>query len=169
MEERNWIFIISAISFCIIAFTPTVPVMLNHYDMNNIYVIKATIGVLTLLCGWGMLWGFIKDRKEEKPKKEGKLRIRPLFIIIGIIIIALSWFTALPLWLSNATGLETTFDFGADTGLEGGIGTRLFTSGLTAIGVLFIKFSTFRADPKDDRPEVDEATYQKMLDGDRRW
>jgi putative Mn2+ efflux pump MntP len=169
MDERNIIAVISLVSFAIVAFTPIVPVMLHHYGMDNIYVIKATIGFLTLLCGMGFVWGFFKKRGEEKKKKEGKLRFRPALIIAGVIVISLAWFTGLPLWLANVSGLETTFDFGTDTGLEGGIGTRLFTSGMTAVGVLLLKFSTFRAQPGHDRPAVDEVTYEKMLEGDRKW
>jgi len=168
MDERNIIALISGIAFLFIAFTPVVPVMLNHYGMNNIFLVKAVIGMLTLVCGWGMMWGFFKKQGEEKTKKDGKIRVKPVFLFIGVLIISLSWFTGLPSWLSNISGLETTFDFGTDTGLEGGIGTRIFTSLLTAVGVLFIKFSLRRMNSALEGERNDGMMYAKLA-GDREW
>lgn len=150
------------IMFAIVSFTPVVPVTLHYYNIDNIFIIKAAIGMLCLLAGYIAIWGFFKSDK-AKQKKSGKLHSRPLMLIVGVIIIALSWFTAVPMHLADLTGLSQTFEFGDDT-LTGGIGTRIFTSALTAFGVLMIRFGFYR-DQTIQRQT--EAEYNQLLNSGR--
>jgi len=90
VNERILVAMISAASFLIIAFTPIVPLFLYYYDINNVYIIKAVIGLLSLLCGYGIIWGLFKKEGEIKQKKEGKIRIKPILAIAGIIIICIA-------------------------------------------------------------------------------
>lgn len=162
-NERLIIASICAAGFLIVAFTPIVPIMLKTYDITNIYIIKATIGLLTLTCGWGVIWSLFRKENEVKTRKEGKLRFRPVLMVAGILLIGVAWFTDVPLWLSDWTGLSTTFSYNGET-LNGGVGLRIWTSVLTGIGIVCLRFSTYRE--KQFTPKTDEGRYLQMLQGD---
>jgi cytochrome bd-type quinol oxidase subunit 1 len=150
--------------FLIVAFTPIVPLLLHTYDIDNEYVIKAIIGVISLICGYGMIWGLYKKENQVKEKKEGKMHVRIITLLIGITIIALAWFTDLPLMVAEYTGLSDTFTHDGET-LKGGLGLRLFTTVFTATGVFMVKYSFYRR--KEEPQRIDEYRYMEMLN-DRR-
>ena len=52
MDERIIIAMVSAVGFLIIAFTPIAPLMLHTYDINDVYIVKAFVGVFSLICGF---------------------------------------------------------------------------------------------------------------------
>jgi len=138
--------------------------MLHNYGIDSIFVIKAIIGILSLICGWGVIYGFFKKEQQFKPPKEGRIRIRVVMLLIGIGIVGLAWFSHLPLMLADWTGLSNTFDFGGETGLQGGIGTRIFTSILTALGIIICRFSIKREKQVIAQTMPTEETYRKALE-----
>lgn len=166
MAERNIVAVVSVVGFVIVAFTPIVPLLLDSYGINNIYAVKAAIGLISLLCSYGLFWSLFRQSGEKKTKKDGKLHMRPIFLIAGIAVICIAWFTDVPLWISGWTGLNNIYTFQNEV-MEGGLGTRLMVSLLTAAGVLLIRFSTFRDDPGYNRPAVDEGSYNNMLDNNQ--
>ena len=97
--------------------------------------------------------------------------MRPRFLIAGIAVICIAWFTDVPLWLSNWSGLNEVFVFSNDI-MEGGFGMRIFLSLFTAIGVLLIKYSTFRDKERiDSRANTTDETYHNMIsrEGGVKW
>jgi len=84
-------------------------------------------------------------------------------LLIGIGVICVAWFTVIPDMMASAAGLSNVLTYKGDE-LTGGIGVRIFTSMLTGIGVLCIRFSTVRRKPEEERPMVEESTYNKLLD-----
>lgn len=154
--------IIAAAGFCVVAFTPAVPLLLNTYDINNMYIIKATIGILSLVCGYGVVWSLFKKEDNDKPKREGAFHLRPIFLFAGVIIIIIAWFTDVSLWMADWSGLSNTFTYNNET-LQGGIGTRIFVSAFTGLGVLLIRFSTYRDKERIHAASADESKYSGML------
>ena len=165
MDERVIIALISAVGFVIIALTPIVPLMLHTYDVDNIYITKAIIGILSLICGYGVVFGLFKKKDQIKQPKEGKLRIKPILLLVGIGIICLSWFTDIPMWCADWSGLSNTFTYNGDL-LNGGIGTRIWVSIFTALGVLLIKLSIKRDDERLLGMEEEKrySRYNDMID-----
>lgn len=164
MNEKNVIGILGVIGFLIISFTPVIPLMLHNYGIDNVVAIKALVGIFSLICGYAVLYGFFKKEREDTSKREGKLKIRFVLLIVGVLIIILAWFSNIPVWLSNLTGLGETFDFGGETSINGGIGVRIFTSMLTAIGILLCKFSFKRE--KQVIAKIPQSEYRKAYAGD---
>jgi len=164
MEERLIIAIASGLAFIIVALTPVVPISLYYYDINNIYITKAMVGLLTLFFGYGVIWALRGKKENTKIKdKDGKMHLRLPLLAIGLVAIGIAWFTTVPDIMASSAGLSNVFTYKGDE-LTGGIGVRIFTSMLTGIGILCIRFSTFRDKSDYQRPVVDEATYQKLLD-----
>jgi len=165
MNDRNVIGAVSAVGFLLVAFTPVIPLLLHNYDVTNEYLIKASVGMASLVCGYGVLWGFFKSDNKIPKSKEGKVRIRLIFVFLGIICICLAWFTNLPNYLSDETGLDQTFESEGVT-VYGGIGTRIFVSLITGIGVILIKFAVYREKhviAKAAGPSPGE--YERMFEG----
>ena len=154
--------IIAAAGFCVVAFTPAVPLLLNTYEVNNTYIVKAVIGILSLVCGYGVVWSLFKKEDNTKPKREGAFHLRPVFLFIGVIVIIVAWFTDVSLWLSDWSGLSQTFDYGGET-LNGGIGTRIWVSFFTGLGVLFIRFSMYRDKERVIQQPTDETKYHQLM------
>ena len=84
MNERFLIAVIGVFGFIIIAFTSIVPVMLHQYGIDNAFVVRAAVGVSSLICGYAVLWGFFKKENQIKQKKEGKRHLRPIMLIAGV-------------------------------------------------------------------------------------
>jgi len=165
MNDRNIIGIVGIVGFAVIALTPIVPIMFQNYAVDNIYIIKAAIGFFSLMCGYAVIYGFFKKESPFPTKKEGKLRLMPIFMIAGVAIIALAWFSNLPQICSDYTGLAKTFSYGGETGLQGGIGVRVFTSILTAVGVLLCRFSFRREKRVIAETKNTEETFHKLMGG----
>ncbi len=166
MNERFLIAVIGVFGFIIIAFTSIVPVMLHQYGIDNAFVVRAAVGVSSLICGYAVLWGFFKKENQIKQKKEGKRHLRPIMLIAGVIFVALAWFTDVPLWIADYTGLSQTFTYSGEI-LQGGLGLRLSTSALTAVGVLFVRFSTYREKEIMTLQRPSEETYTAALENRR--
>lgn len=163
MSERLIVSAVGIVGFIFVAFTSVVPVMLHQYGIDNIYIVKAAIGFATLFFGYLVLWGLLKRENRIKIKKDGKRHLRPIVLIAGIVFVALAWFTDVPVWLADYTGLAQTFDYGGEI-LQGGIGLRVMVSALTGLGVLLVKFSVYR-EKDGSLGRDDEAKYYEMLDG----
>ncbi len=162
MNERFLISAIGALGFVLVSLTSVVPVTLHHYGVENIFIVKASIGFLSLICGYAIVWGLFYKEGRVKPQREGKLRIRPLLLIIGILLICTAWFSTIPLLLSDASGLSSTFEYGEEL-LQGGLGTRIFVSLFTATGVLLVRFSFYRK--KSIEAPLKENEMSQMLEG----
>ena len=163
MNDRSIVGIIGLVGFLIIALTTTIPVILHIYGIDDVFAIKASVGLLTMLCGYGILWGFFKKESPFKQKKEGKIQLRLIPFFIGLIIIAIAWFSDIPLFLADWTGLSQTFTYDGET-LNGGLGTRLWTSFFTCIGVLLIKFSFYRHKVLTTQQQPTAEAYSRALD-----
>ena len=166
MNEKNLIGILGCIGFLIISFTPVIPLMLHHYGIESMIAVKAFVGIFSLVCGYAIIYGFFKKERPDGSKKEGKIRIRMIMMMIGIIIILLAWFSNIPVWLSNISGLGETFDFGGETGISGGIGVRIFTSILTAVGILICRFSIKREKQVIAKMAPEERTIRHAYGGE---
>lgn len=165
MSDRNIVGVISVAGFLIVAATPVIPLLLHNYDLDdNDYFVKAIVGVITLICGYGILWGFFKKENRMPKSKEGKLRIRMVLVILGVVFICLAWFTNLPNWIAENSGFETSFESDGEI-IYGGLGTRIFVSALTAAGVVCLKFSTRREKQVYAKTETSASDYERMLDG----
>jgi len=157
MNDRVMIGFLGIMGFCVIAITPIIPLMCSSYGIDNIFMIKALIGLLSLVCGYAIVYGFFKRESLAPKTKEGKLTIRWILMLIGIGIVILAWFSNLPQMLAEYAGLASTFDYGESIGLQGGIGVRLFTSALTAAGIILCRISITResnAKPKNQGAET---------------
>ena len=163
-RERTLIAGVCAILFVIFAFTPVIPLLLDTYEIDNTFADRAAVGLATLLCSIGFAWSVFSnpEKRAQKKQMEGKTHIKMYLIFIGIALIAIAWFTNIPLWLSEMTGLDTIFTYSNDT-MEGGVGTRVMTSVFTGIGVLCFRFSTFKEKDSPFEP-LAEYRYQKMMD-----
>lgn len=165
MQERNIIAIICIVFLLVVAFTPFVPVMLETFGYNNIYVERACVGGLSLLCSWGFIWAVFRKDDIIKPKKEGKLHLKPGFLVAGAALVAIAWFTDLPLWIAQWTGTDTIVEFSNEV-MTGGLMHRVFTSMLTASGVLLIRYKSFYREDNivaEKSPAERELTYRKLL------
>lgn len=136
MHGRFFTLITAMVVFLIVAFTPIVSLFLEFYGITDIFIHKTAIGIIVLGSGW--TFGRALLNKEPK-KKEGKLKLKPIFIIIGVALIAICWYTELPQILAEYTG--TTSFFEEQTTLP--VGVRLWTSFITLIGVLLIKLGVY--------------------------
>ena len=157
MNDRVMIGFLGIMGFCVIAITPIIPLMCSSYGIDNIFMIKALIGLLSLVCGYAIVYGFFKRESLAPKTKEGELTIRWILMLIGIGIVILAWFSNLPQMLAEYAGLASTFDYGESTGLQGSIGVRLFTSALTAAGIILCRISITResnAKPKNQGAET---------------
>lgn len=159
MKDSFIISIIGVIGFLLVAFTSIVPVTLNSYEITNVFIVKATVGFLSLICGYMVVWGLFHSEHKVKQPREGKLRLRPLFLVVGIFLICVAWFTNIPLFIAEFTGLSNTFDYGGEL-LQGGIGTRIFVSIFTGFGVLFIRFAWYRRKEYSDHQT--EQSYRRL-------
>ena len=164
MKDRGFIGVISTVGFLLVAFTPIIPLMLHHYSIDNTYIVKASIGVVTLICGYGIYFGFFKKENLLGKSKEGKIRIRIVLLSFGVICICIAWFTGLPNWLADITGLSNTFVYGGEL-INGGLGTRIFVSFLTAIGIILIKMSIIRKKYVFTESDPSVSQYEQALKG----
>lgn len=137
MQGRFFTLITAMVVFLIVAFTPIVSIFLEYYGITDIFIHKTVIGLIVLGAGWS----FGKALLNKEPvKKEGKLKVKPLLIIIGIALIAVCWYTELPQLIAEYTG--TTSFLEEQTSLP--VGVRLWTSLITLIGVFLIKLGIHR-------------------------
>ncbi len=167
MRERLLIAGVCLLFFLIFAITPVIPILLESYDITNTFAVRAAVGIATLLCSVGFAWSLFSDpEKKNEKNKDGKLHLRLPLVIIGLALILIAWFTNIPLWLSEMSGLDNMFEFGNEI-MEGGLGTRLMTSVFTSIGVICFRFSTFREKDDNFRPSVDEHKYNQMVENNR--
>lgn len=136
MQGRFFTLITAMVVFLIVAFTPIVSIMLEHYGITDIFIHKTVIGLIVLAAGWSFIRALLN---KEPVKKDGKLKLKPLFIIAGVALVAICWYTDLPQILAEYTG--TTSFFEEQTSLP--VGVRLWTSLITLIGVLLIKLGIY--------------------------
>jgi predicted nucleic acid-binding Zn ribbon protein len=144
VNDKSIVGIIGIVGFCVITLTPIVPLTLNNYGVESGAVVKTVIGILSMICGYAILHGFVFKGDNVKMKKEGRMRVRIGILMFGIIIIVLAWLSNIPTWLSDLTGLSDKFDWGNEIGIVGGVGVRIFTSLMSIIGVFLCKLSIKR-------------------------
>ena len=137
MQGKIFTLITAMVVFLVVAFTPIVSLMLEHYGITDIFIHKTAIGLIILATG--LVFGKTLFNKEDK-KKEGKLRYKPIMIAAGTILIGICWYTDLPQMIAEYTGTIELFE--ETTSLP--VGVRLWTSLITLIGVLLIKFGIYR-------------------------
>ena len=136
MQGRVFTLITAMVVFLVVAFTPIVSLMLEYYNITDIFIHKTAVGLIVLGAGW--IFGKALFNKEDQ-KKEGKLKYKPILIIAGVALIAICWYTELPQMLADYTGTTSLFD--DTTSLP--IGVRLWTSLISLIGILLIKFGIY--------------------------
>jgi amino acid transporter len=136
MHGRFFTLITAMVVFLIVAFTPIVSIFLEFYGITEIFIHKTVVGLIVLASGWT----FGKALLNREPKrKEGKLKLKPIFIIIGIVLIAICWYTELPTMIAEATGTNSLLE--EQTTLP--VGVRLWTSLITLVGVFLIKLGIY--------------------------
>ena len=155
MNGRIFTIITAMVVFLVVAFTPIVPLMLSNYGIEDILIIKTIIGVLTLAAGY--VFASALFNREDKEKK-GVLHLRLIPLIIGVIIIATSWYTGLPEWIADTTGTNAAMENGGAEELIT-VGVRIWTSVLTLGGITLIRFGIYR------KEEIQMVEPKK--DGDR--
>ena len=169
MSDRTIVGFISVAGFVLVAVTPVIPLLLHNYDLDNTYLTKAIVGIVTLICGYGILWGFLKKENKMPKSKEGRLQLHMILLIIGVVAIGLAWFTNLPNWLAVNSGLSETFESNGEI-IYGGLGTRIFVSAITAIGVICLKFSIRREKMVIAKAQPTAGEYEHMMnEGGGRW
>ena len=144
MNGRIFAIITSMIVFLLVAFTPIVSLMLTHYGVTDAFAIKTVIGLLTLACGYFFVSALLNREREPKEGERG-YRLVPLFV--GLAIIMITWYTDLPLWLADWSGVNHYLAGGAKELVP--IGTRIWVSILTLIGILLIKLGFYRTKEED--------------------
>ena len=164
MQGRFFTLLTAMVVFLVVAFTPVVPVMLHYYNIENMWIAKTLIGLITL--GAGLTFSKALFNKEEQ-KKEGKLRIKLLPVIIGCVLIALSWYTGLAELLADWTGTNQVIEENAAEFVT--VGIRLWTSVLTILGVFIIRFGFSRQkevyvkDPKEKKNGTEDSEAMRQI------
>jgi amino acid transporter len=163
MQGRIFTLITAMVVFLVVAFTPIVPLMLGYYGIDNIFIVKTCIGIIVLGAGW--MFGTALFNKDDIKKKEGKLKYKPFMILVGIALIALSWYTSVPEMLSEYTGTSEI----VQENIILPVGIRIWTSILSLIGIIFIKLGIYRQkevfvmNPKEEKENSQlYETIQKM-------
>jgi hypothetical protein len=136
MQGRFFTLITAMVVFLIVAFTPIVSIFLEYYGITDIFIHKTAIGLIVLGAGWTFGKALLN---REPAKKEGKLKFKPILIIIGIALVAICWYTELPQLIAEYTGTTSFLD--EQTSLP--VGVRLWTSLITLIGVFLIKLGIY--------------------------
>jgi amino acid transporter len=139
MQGRFFTLITAMVVFLIVAFTPIVPVMLHYYGIQDIWVAKTCIGLITLVAGITFVKALLN---REKQNKDGKFQFKLIFVIIGCAVILVSWYTILPEYLADLTGTSQFIGENNEEFLP--VGIRVWTSLLTLMGVLIIKLGIER-------------------------
>ena len=164
MQGRFFTLLTAMVVFLVVAFTPVVPVMLHYYGIDNVWAAKTLIGLITL--GAGLSFAKAVFNKEDQ-KKEGKLRIKLVPVIIGGILIAVSWYTGLPELLAEWTGTSEVIEENAAEFVT--VGIRLWTSLLTMLGVFIIRFGISRQkevyvkEPKDKKNNAEQSQTMQQI------
>jgi hypothetical protein len=115
--------------------------MLGHYGINDAFIIKTVIGLLTLCCGYFFVSALLN--REKKPK-EGVRSLRMVPLLIGAGLILITWYTDLPAYVSSLTGTDRFLAGNLKELVP--IGTRIWVTVLTLSGVLLIKLGFYRED-----------------------
>ena len=139
MNGRFFTIVVAMIVFLLVAFTPIVSLMLTNYGVTDAFVVKTFIGLITLGCGYFFVTALLN---REKKIKEGRLAYRIVPMIAGVALIMLAWYTDLPSWISDATGTNGYLAGSVQELVP--VGTRIWVSIFTFLGVLLIKIGIYR-------------------------
>jgi len=164
MNNRLSVIIIAVVIFLTVSFTPIVPLMLQHYGISDIFIIRTVIGLLTLAAGWMFAGAIINSEKE----REGTVHFRLILLIVGVAIVLLAWYTDLSKWVSDFTG--TTKYLQETNPVLIDVGHRIWVSLLTLIGVILIKFGVYwqeeveMVESKKGKKEKNKKGRSQVLD-----
>ena len=146
MRGRLFTIVVAMVVFLLVAFTPIVSLMLQYYGVTDAFLVKTVIGLLTLGCGYFFVSAILN--RDKKPK-EGERAYRVIPLLIGAALIMLAWYTDLPSWLAEITG--TNHYLATEVKELVPIGTRIWVSVLTLLGIVLIKVGFYRTKEEDQK------------------